>query len=86
MPEDVCTHRGEVVKGRLRLHELHVHQAGGGVIDHDQQGASWGPPLEPVVWGAVDLNQFPAARAPLPHLVDDYFVRPARLPSPLRDQ
>ena len=80
MPEDVGAHRGEVVKGRLGFDELHVHQAGGGVIDHDQQGASWGPPLEPVVRAAVNLNEFPAARAPLPHLVDDYFVRPARLP------
>jgi predicted ATPase len=46
---EVLAGRLEIVEGRFRLDELQMHQAAGGVVDVDQQGALRTAVLEPPV-------------------------------------
>src|SRR6267378_1354221 len=61
--------RGEVVERRFALHEAQLHQATGRVVDVNQQRAAGTALLEPGVLGAVDLNQFAEALAPVARLM-----------------
>ena len=46
---EILAGRLEIVEGRFRLDELQMHQAAGGVVDVDQQGALRTAVLEPPV-------------------------------------
>jgi hypothetical protein len=61
--------RCEVREGRLGLHEAKLHDAAGGVVNEDQEGASRAAAFEPVVVAAVDLNELAHAFPPMPWLV-----------------
>src|SRR6476620_4681317 len=62
--------RCKIIEGALALDKLQMHQAAGGVIDEDEQGALWPPSLEPPVLRTVDLDQLPEAIAPVPRLMN----------------
>src|SRR6266478_1071102 len=62
--------RLKVVEGRFRLDELQMHQAAGGVVDIDEQGALWAAVLKPPMLAAVDLHQLTQAIAPRARLMD----------------
>ncbi len=70
----------EVREGRLRRHEVQLHEPARRVIDVDQQRARLGPVLEPSVVAAIDLDQLADARAAVPRLVDLGCSLATRLP------
>ena len=51
----------EIVEGRLGVGEAQLHQTTGGIVDVNQQRAPGPTVLEPVVIGAVDLDQLTVA-------------------------
>lgn len=60
----VSLQRAEIAERALGLHELQVHQRAGRIINEDKQSAGRPAVLEPVMIGAIDLDQlanaFPA--------------------------
>ena len=48
--------------GGLGRDKAQCHQSAGGIINKHDPGAGFGPALEPIVWRAVDLDQFPETR------------------------
>jgi hypothetical protein len=77
---EVFTRRLKVVEGRFRLDELQMHQAAGGIVDIDKQGALRAAVLEPPVLGAVDLHELTQAIAPSAGLMDA--LQPVLPPNP----
>jgi len=60
-PLQLAARRLEVLKRRLDLAEVHLHEPARGIVDVDEQNAAWRPLLEPIVVAAVDLNQLAKA-------------------------
>ena len=71
--------------GRLSRKEAQCHQLTGGIIDEDDQGAARSTSLEPVMGGAVDLDQLPPAGPAWTALVNTGLTPPLRLPWPIGD-
>ena len=67
---EVRTHRREVRECRLRLAEPKLHQGAGCIVHEHQQGTARGALLEPLVVGAVDLDEFAPTRPTAPGLLD----------------
>src|SRR5260221_14795106 len=82
----LCCHRaqrgcrGKIIEGTFALDKLQMHQAAGGVVDEDEQGALWPPSLEPPVFRTVDLDQLAQAIAAIPRLMNRLQPGPAILP------
>src|SRR5258705_9688760 len=72
--------RCKIIEGTFALDKLQMHQAAGGVVDEDEQGALWPPSLEPPVFRTVDLDQFAQAIAAIPRLMNSLQPGPAILP------
>src|SRR4029077_14844658 len=69
--------RLEIIKRRLRLHKLQMHQPARRVVDIDQQRALRSAPLEPPMLRSVDLDQLANAIPTMPRLMH----RPHALPT-----
>ena len=77
--EDIVGTRG--VLGRIETGQRRT----GGVVDHDHQHRPGAAPLEPVVFGTVDLHQIAPARTALPRCTMGC-PAPLRLPQALLHQ
>ncbi|ANY82279.1 hypothetical protein BB934_28560 (plasmid) [Microvirga ossetica] len=62
-----------------------MHQPAGGIVNVDQKRAGWAAILKPGVLGAVDLDEFADAVAPVARLVHALELLPALLPETRRD-
>src|SRR3981189_3594724 len=60
--------RRKIVEGALALDKLQMHQAAGGVVDVDEQGALRSAALEPPVLRPVNLHQLAKTIPPVPRL------------------
>src|SRR6266478_267457 len=72
--------RCKIIEGTFALDKLQMHQAAGGVVDEDEQGALWPPSLEPPVFRTVDLDQLAQTIAAVPRLMNRLQPGPAILP------
>jgi hypothetical protein len=69
----------------LTIDKQQLHQPPGGIVDEHQQDALRNTSFEPVVFRAIDLDQFPETSSPLPHLVRHHLASFLRLPQPFRN-
>src|SRR4249919_2484625 len=74
--------RLEIIKRRLRLHKLQMHQPARRVVDVDQQRALRYAPLEPPMLRSVDLDQLANAIPTMPRLMNRPHPLPTILPQP----
>src|SRR6476646_8661076 len=74
--------RLEIIKRRLRLHKLQMHQPARRVVDIDQQRALRSAPLEPPMLRSVDLDQLANATPTMPRLMHRPHPLPTILPQP----
>src|ERR1700716_4265626 len=72
--------RRKIVEGALALDKLQMHQAAGGVVNVDEQGALRPASLEPPVLRSVDLDQLAPAIAAIPRVGNRLQPGAARLP------
>ena len=71
--------------GGLGGRKTQGQQRAGGIVDEDDEGAMWPPPLEPVVRGTVDLDQFAQAGPARAALVDACLLACPGFPEPFGD-
>src|SRR3989454_2837466 len=62
---EVASGRVEVIERGLGVREAELHEAAGGVVDVDQQGAARATVLEPGVLAAIDLDELAETGAAL---------------------
>src|SRR4051812_21339373 len=74
--------RLEIIKRRLRLHKLQMHQPARRVVDIDQQRALRAARLEPPMLRSVDLDQLANAIPTMPRLMHRPHPLPTILPQP----
>ena len=72
----------EIIERRFGLDKGQMHDPARGVVDENEQGALRATILKPPMLGAIDLNEFADAVAPMPRLVNRFETLPAIFPEP----